>query len=126
MTDQLITLKTAKLAKEKGFTCNPSDCNWTYLHENGMAMQYNEKTCVLIPTQSLLQRWFREVYHISIDVISMYEGDYGFEINVLRDGHYYVHIKRRNVGTYEEALEEGLQESFKLVKDEQSQSKETK
>ena len=56
MEEQIIKIETAKLAKEKGFTCQSDDCYWSYLNPNGMATQYDEKSCVLVSTQSLLQK----------------------------------------------------------------------
>jgi len=68
MKDQLIKFETAKLAKEKGFLCDLADCQWSYLNENGMSMQYDEKSCVLRPTQSLLQRFIREQRGVHIEI----------------------------------------------------------
>ncbi len=97
MKEQLISFETDMLAKEKG----------AYFIYSGL-----DVTC----TQSLLQRWLREKHNIPVNVTSMYEGDYGFDINPINSGNHNILFRKKNVGTYEEALEAGLQEALKLIK----------
>ena len=106
MTEQLITSETAKLAKNK--KCELITINLTFL-----------------PTQSLLQKWLREVHKIHVnpepylqsvipedtDVTGYYVGaiynEHGQEIGFVEDWNY---------ATYEEALEMSLQTAFKTLK----------
>ena len=115
MEDQLISFKTAKLAKEKGF----------YIEDqNNHIPRYN------LPTQSLLQKWLRELHNCFIEVgIHSPENKYftkrnlryfvkinyyGKNFNIeMTDDEDYLKI---NIKTYEEALEIGLQEALKLIK----------
>ena len=78
MKDQLISTKTAQSAKEKGF-------DWEVLHFVGVldsgeidpdiismspATNWNTRTTLIsVPTQSLLQRWLREVHNIHIELL---------------------------------------------------------
>jgi hypothetical protein len=118
----LISLETAKLAKEKGFdiSCiyfyhNKSDNaviekgggkikifkDWNS-NDNGMYV-----TCWSAPTQSLLQKWLRKEHEIHSWV--EHKGTYYFpRVNKFNKGN--------NVGKpYEEALEEALYEGLKLI-----------
>lgn len=117
MKEQLISFETAKLAKEKGFKCNSSDCSWAYLNTNGMAMSYDEKSCVLIPTQSLLQKWLREKHDlhlcVGLDRSLIEEPNYNYQ---LINHSQTVDYSETNFKTYEEALEKGLYEALKLIK----------
>lgn len=65
------------------------------------------------PTQSLLQKWLREVHKLDVLVVKH------------RDSFYHVYCfqhdmntENNNYTTYEEALEIGLQEALKLIKNE--------
>lgn len=70
MEDQLITFETAILAKEKGFD---EYCNYTYegniLSKTQKSWKNSEDlTEYAVCTQSLLQRWLREIYNLNIDI----------------------------------------------------------
>ena len=141
MQEQLITFETAKLAKEKGFIngtrgcfieykkdyINPRDdnnskkgdfeyCKKTFLR-NGEQESDEDYVYIERPTQSLLQKWLREVHNIHIMIEPYYNKNkdlvYGFDLllqeteeeDICEDG----------FKTYEEALEIGLQESLKLI-----------
>ena len=131
MNEQLISFETAKLAKEKGFNIT---CKYFYkekyinaieyevVHDGHLEANWNENfkyspaECSA-PTQSLLQKWLRENYKIIVS------------INVMSDLNYYSLLidinenkldlknqsKNRWFNTYEEALEDGLQEALKLI-----------
>ena len=97
MTEELVTLETAKLLKEKGMFI-----------------------CIEFPPQSIAQKWLRETKNIHICIYNCACG-YGYEISKADNG---THIassayKGTNDGskwdTYEEALEAGLQETLKLI-----------
>lgn len=81
------------------------------------------------PTQSLLQRWLREEYGIHINIQKLYQCN--VSPAVFEGWHIYVAGKTfeirydindilidKTFSTYEEALEAGLQEGLKLIKDE--------
>lgn len=124
MNEQLINFETAKLAKEKGFggkelttlngyfrggvLCNiPCNNKSDFCHEDEFSA----------PTQSLLQKWLREKYHLIIIVAYQYEYDstpYSYwiykEFQSLPINQWV-----NDLNTYEEALEVGLQEALKLI-----------
>ena len=97
MTEELVTLETAKLLKEKGMF-----------------------TDIEFPPQSVAQKWLRETKNIHICIYNCACG-YGYEISKADNG---THItssvyEGTNDGSkwdiYEEALEAGLQEALKLI-----------
>lgn len=97
MTEEFVTLETAKLLKEKGMF-----------------------TDIEFPPQSIAQKWLRETQNIHICVYNCACG-YGYEISKADNG---THIasstyKGTNDGgewnTYEEALEAGIKECLKLI-----------
>lgn len=98
MEEQLITLETAKMLND--------------------ILPYR---CYYQPTQSLLQKWLREIKNLHIAIIRDACG-YGYDICKADNG---THIADgvfdgSNDGgqwdTYEEALETGIQEALKLIK----------
>ena len=126
MEEQYITFETAKLAKEKKFI-HPTLANYE-CEEDGTVKELNWKFKNLgdfldnlhtpVCTQSLLQKWLREIHNIHIVITlefseSLKELWYygllsikGNEINELGDEGY---------TTYELALEAALQEALKLI-----------
>jgi len=119
MKEQLITFETAKLAKEKQFEESVSNA---YTKE-GNLWKGNDKRVYLAPTQSLLQKWLREVHNIHVnpqpyhesadhtnDITGYYMGDieHGARGKVLWIGD-------DNYSTYEEALEAGLLKALKEI-----------
>ncbi len=124
MTEELVTLETAKLLKEKGFN---EYCKDIIKEDNNRIMQSVFRTnknlpklCYSRPTQSVAQKWLRDIQNIHICVYNCACG-YGYEISKADNG---THIassvyKGTNDGgewdTYEEALEAGLQEALKLI-----------
>jgi len=122
MTDQLISFETAKLAEEKGFNI---PCP-LYFRENGSTTTETAMKTSLEgidyyaqPTQSLLQKWLREVHDIHV-----YVNYYSFAVRESNGYYYHFGKSVRNVqlmyygkyNTYEEALEIGLQGALKLIK----------
>ena len=140
MEEQLIIFETAKLAKEKGFKewCTTAYINRSYLCEYHIADIYYKYTCkedfplvkdcvsflvprsepwFKAPTQSLLQKWLREVHDIHIVVYIFKPEDKNkyccdivsdkFEENLEDD---------QNFDTYEEALEQALYQALELIK----------
>lgn len=136
MKEQLISLETAQLAREKGFDWKVT-AKWEP-HEHGnpdlkpllterMGLtNYNSgsygRSNIAAPTQSLLQKWLRDEKEIMIEIefinfgkwipkITLYRGKDGWAEHELKndktdDGYW---------GEYEDALEAGLVEGLKLI-----------
>lgn len=128
MINELTSLETSILAREKGFKWDVSDF---WLHSKGdstpvkvadisLISDYNSfppKKRTSRPTQSLLQRWLRDVHKMDVYPIREYKTAifYTIEIvgeidgiqNVLNPGELY--------RTYEEALEEGLKVVLNMI-----------
>lgn len=127
MTEELVTLETAKLLKEKGFN---EPCMIAINIEDGR--QYGTsrtnselpiKVCSY-PTQSVAQKWLREIRGVYVYVepvigkrwklsfcdfnVPTEENDW-MENEINKGNGYKVYV------TYEEALEAGLQEALKLI-----------
>ena len=123
MTEELVTLETAKMLKEKGFNEYCKDI----INHKGIMMETIFRTSndlpklfYSCPTQSVAQKWLRETKNIHICVYNCACG-YGYEISKADNG---THIassvyEGTNDGgkwdTYEETLEAGLQETLKLI-----------
>lgn len=123
MTEELVTLETAKLLKDKGFNEYCKDI----INHKGIMMETIFRTSKDLPklfyscpTQSVAQKWLRETKNIHICVYNCACG-YGYEISKADNG---THIASSvyegpNDGgkwdVYEEALEAGLQEALKLI-----------
>lgn len=138
MEDKLISFETARLAKEKGFDipqnkmysygkdmfeyidkvkfhdgtkhqCSETPYNWND-GKSQTATKYFSA-----PTQSLLQKWLREVHKIHIDIC--YQDDvYGYYYKTTTIIDNTESDESIGFNTYEEALERGLQEGLKLIK----------
>jgi hypothetical protein len=136
MEEQIVNFDTAKLAKEKKFD---GICYDTYdLRDKKLSNKYNidldeiydeidlkkEFECrfddifegyCLAPTQSLLQKWLREVHntHITVDCKNTKypEGMFSVDVGNNNETIYYYF----GYTCYEEALEIGLQEALKLI-----------
>lgn len=136
MKDVIVSFDTAKLAKEKYFDIS---CKKVYdtlgkLWNSYYATMNNNNVdrgaeCTA-PTQSLLQKWLREVHNISIWASTgwyMSKLIYEVEISYIdKDGKFkeitpilpnYSSLEYRDTysDSYEEALEIGLQEGLKLI-----------
>ena len=130
MKDELIIFETAKLAKEKGFDWHilhsyrdgilDLDDNYAgtisemYFNANGRN-RTKFKEVISAPTQSLLQKWLREVHNIIVFVAPF--KDHASDVNDRLEWNYTIYGKSigRNLKSYEEALEIGLQEALKLI-----------
>ena len=124
MEEQLISYETAKLAKEKGF----DEKVYREYDKSGYLRCTSKSADVVLgpydellksteypaPTQSLLQKWLREVHNIHITVTSISQESWQYHIQKPKDklGDNY----NEDYENYEEALEDGLQESLKLIK----------
>lgn len=130
--EQFITPKTARLAREAGFDWK---CNHYYFTQNGKtelksdfrhpAQNYNESMATLdsksfefevcsCPTQSVLQRWLREIHHLHITIFSSSQESWMFRIT---GPHHQLEdvIYGEDFSTYESALEEAEQECLTLL-----------
>lgn len=133
--DQIVNLETAKLAMEVGFKENVTHL---YLDgENNLLLiatayttpPYRVSTSdietppeelledgVPAPTQTALSRWLREKHdmYVSVDMMAFKRGWIVYIISMSRK---VVCFKAKDFDTYEEALEEGLKQACKIVKD---------
>lgn len=143
MEEELITFETAKLAKEKGFNLKTHDYfskdkyrrefnhnvgfdddywgdNYVYdWNTNGEPFKPFNKECYSAPTQSLLQKWLREVHGIIVEITwQMCSTDYEYAIIDMNNPPKYEDDVERIIGfkAYEETLEEGLYKALKLIK----------
>lgn len=129
MEEELITFKTAKLAKEKSFTIGTSYCFQEYkdkvvedydldmtYYNHREESNYNLYKIIERPTQSLLQRWLREKHKVYVYCLPK-----ATPHNTIVWYNNFSVRKAKNRGegyyeTYEEALEEGLFEVLQLIK----------
>lgn len=94
MTEEFITLETAKLLKEKGMF-----------------------TDIEFIPQSVAQKWLRDTKCLHIEIGYMY-GDYWLYDILTIPTHDLIGLSDRPIihyDTYEDALEAGLQEALKLI-----------
>ena len=147
MREQIISFKTAKLAKKKGFDDSVYGAHIHRQQElfytnNGRKVDYDfvidfdDKDNYLrninhlypAPTQTLLQKWLREVHqiYIEIDVDCTSSPKFLFNIKKFKGNPKNLAEKEWNWITlphthfflersYEEALETGLQKALKLI-----------
>lgn len=117
MTEELVTLETAKLLKEKGFR---EDCMAFYTKDGLFKCNAYINTNILklpSPTQSIAQKWLRENKKLHIEISYMY-GDYWIYDILTIPNHDLVGLSDRplvHYKSYEEALEAGIQETLKLI-----------
>ena|ERR1700741_194353 len=135
MEEKRITFPTAVLAKEKGFnaeTCdyyritgsgpfNTAKRNWNNDSEMKTA---GGMTYISAPTQSLLQKWLREVHGLHIAILysplqSKYEHElYKTDEDLIQDSLLKLSMDVEEYviyNSYEDALEAGLQEQLKKL-----------
>lgn len=112
MTEELVTLETAKMLREKGFQQRKYLINVSTLHH---CYKY-----LSVPPQSVAQKWLRETKNLHIEIYRNACG-YGYAIVKANNGTWMEDddSKGPNDGgkwdTYEEALEAGLQEALELI-----------
>lgn len=123
MKEQLISFQLAKLAKEKGFDLDEylsiDDENPKNLNSNFNPREY--QPWYLNVSQSLLQRWLREIHKIHInvwfkgDMIYDYNSlDWCYEIKSLKEN-FSIIENRTNFKSFEQALEESLYQALLLI-----------
>lgn len=135
MEDRLISIQTARLAREKGFheevkdylLAEPEDRdesiygNSQYKHDfNSGKKNSSGEPLISAPTQALLQKWLRERHRIHIAINGLYNNNimiaYTFDIclvdaNPYKEGVHSV----MTYPTYEEALETALKQALNKI-----------
>ena len=127
MKEQLISLETAKLAKEKGFDWK---C-YRYYYDVGYAPVYydpydseiepsytnhnSEPLSISAPTQALLQKWLRDVHNIHIEIQSPDTTQEAWVSHIRYINKFGNRGDCGDSNTYEAALEAGLLEALKLI-----------
>jgi hypothetical protein len=107
MNEQIVTYKTAKLAKELGFNKDLTWCGLSYAsYDEDGKMWKNIYQGTDAPSQAYLQKWLREVYWMHIGVDYDRHG-WSFFITNLKDDTGEVNWSN-DYPTYEEAMEAGL------------------
>lgn len=119
--ESYVSFETAKMLKEAGFDI-PCLCCYTSdgeKEETRIPINHNFGLDYSRPTQALAARWLREKHHYAVCV--WYSAEHGKWFyahenldNIVFDEEY--SISEFIYGTYEEALESGLQEAIKLIK----------
>ena len=120
MEEQLVSLEVARLLEEKGFCNGSAYCYDNYkqeLHRNDNGSIYInglEEDYIEVPTQSLVQKWLREIKEtiVIVDYNMAYPGKWDYEY---WNGKCGFAVSEEYYDTYEEALEAGLQEALKLI-----------
>lgn len=111
MTEELVTLETAKLLKEKGFQQRKYLIDVSTLHH---CYKY-----LSVPPQSVAQKWLRETKNLHIEIYRNACG-YGYAIVKANNGTWMEDDDSKgpndggNWDAYEEALEAGIQEALNL------------
>lgn len=122
----MIGLETARLAKTVGFD-EPVMLAYNYERIGSPNMELNDfyppqpvndnPLCIAVPTQSELQKWFREKHGIYVLVEETWTFTHiGFYVKILKpdlftDELEQLYYSPQFFATYEEALEDGLQEA---------------
>ena len=125
MTEELVTLETAKQLRKKGFN---EYCKDIIREDNGRMMQSVFRTnkdlpkgAYSRPTQSIAAKWLREIKNLHIEIYRNACG-YGYVIVKANNGTWMKadDAKGPNDGgnwdAYEEALEAGIFEALKLIR----------
>lgn len=131
MKEEIITFETAKLAKKKGFTWDVKEAYYASKDElskimreecwNGYPVNTEDEAYLAAPTQSLLQKWLREVHKIIVepwfyDNSNDFSVTYAIKVAYPKTWHEHDEFVGDDYKTYEEALEQGLIEALKLIK----------
>ena len=137
MGEELISLDTAKIAKEKGFPqygnelfdmYHPLNTPLMYYSDNHIwGYYYNmepENRVAIIPPQSLLQKWLRDVHNLDVSVERGWVNKmpiYECVVWKLSQEYWVLLSEEDTLGItyefkYEVALEKGLQFALKKIK----------
>lgn len=131
MKEQLITFETAKLAKQKGFEFLVEPYPRTELMFDGVGQTIIGSNANIVhpsfylkPTQSLLQKWLREKHNIIVTSDCAIEGEWWYQLKHSPTEMIRIYKSTGLLGdskTYEEALEKGLIEALKLIKNKKNE-----
>lgn len=122
MIEELVTLETAKMLKEKGFN---KFCSFAYIDEYCNLMSVHTTNSLIdkmglgysAPTQSFAQKWLRETKNLHIEISYMYGNYWIYDILTIPE-HDLVGLSDRPIiryETYEDALSAGIFEALKLI-----------
>ena len=116
ITEQYVTFETARMLKEAEFG---EVCHSFYEESSGTAWDMTERSSMMSgwlprPTQALASRWLREEHHISILITPLLDG-WMVDLFDLKKYQYILCNKDTMADTYEEALEDGLQEALQVI-----------
>lgn len=122
MIEELVTLETAKMLKEKGFN---KFCSFAYIDEYCNLMSVHTTNSLIdkmglgysAPNQSFARKWLRETKNLHIEISYMYGNYWIYDILTIPE-HDLVGLSDRPIiryETYEEALEAGIFEALKLI-----------
>lgn len=128
MTEELVTLETAKMLKEKGFvwecertiSCDKIIRRWNHPQYISCCTEIDgELVEFLCPTLYVAQKWLREIKKLHITIYNSASG-YTYDISKADMGTVlYCFPEGPNDGgnwdTYEEALEAGIIKALKLI-----------
>lgn len=126
MKEELVTLETAKLLKEKGFvwecertiSCDKIIRRWNHPQYISCCTEIDgELVEFLCPTLYVAQKWLRETKDLHIGICYSHKLFWYYEIMSVSN-HVLVGLANRpsiHYNTYEEALEAGILECLKLI-----------
>ena len=128
MKDELVSLQTAKLAKEKGLKLNY--CRELFYPDPDKEGEYVTNECshdwefiedrdwYSRPTQSLLKRWLREVHGIDITIHRSFSFTHSYHYCIIKDCDYDNELRQMSESnrSYEVCLEDALLEGLKMIK----------
>ena len=129
MTEESVTLETAKMLREKGFNepcmiaINIEDSRQYGTNRTNSGLPI--KLCSQ-PTQPVAQKWLRETKNMHVCIYRSASG-YGYDISKADNGTHIINDLSDGPNeaglwdTYEEALEVGIQEALKLVEEQPCQ-----
>jgi len=119
MKEELISLETGKLAKEKGLNFVTSHfinkwCDSATVNLNSLKNKDQRKDFVGICSQSVLQRWLREAHNLTIPILRQPD-HWGYFVSRIEPYKNLVDSSA-HFNNYEECLEDALQTALKLIK----------
>jgi len=128
MSLQVISYDNAVLAKEKGYDQHPyraadnhSEAYYPEYEDGSGEIKLNHplfnpsKIIAIAPFQEVLRKWLREKHNIMINVFDSTTND-KFAVLVSKLFSHQDYYDNKYYDTYEEALEDGLQEALKQIK----------
>lgn len=119
--DTLVSFETSARALEKGFNIKSIEhvTDKVYDKFSGELKNWVHRPSILAPTQSVLQKWLREVHDIHIIIVPY--NNYGKIDYTVANQYPYHNImtgtqENGSYNSYEEALEVGLLQGLKMIK----------